>query len=58
MCECKEGKCLLDAVFPNQNRGTWACDLECYFTTEDGKRHLAQYKGQFPQEYEKCMGID
>ena len=55
MCECKDRKCMLDAVYPNENRGTWACDEECYFTTEDGKRFLEKYKKKFPEQYKDCM---
>lgn len=53
-CECKEGKCLLMAIYPNSDAGM-ACDTKCYFTTRDGKKHLSHYKETHPEEFKKCM---
>jgi len=44
-CECKPGKCLLMAIYPNTNANL-ACDEDCYLTYSENNEH---YKQEWPE---------
>ena len=53
MCECKDDKCLLMAVYPNTNANV-ACDCDCYLTYQK-ENVIERYKKEFPKQFKDCV---